>query len=589
MRSVDQALTIARKVMESKFPLAQLAFCAGSIVRGEGTDTSDIDLVVLFPSLKQAWRESLTFEGWPVEAFVHDPGTLHYFFKEVDAKSGVPSLPQMVHEGHVVWGKTEDAASYKKLATEIIRQGPPQLSQDDIRNLIYGISDLIDDLRAPRSREEAIGIAVRLYEVLGDFALRSNGFWSGNGKQVSRALERQIPQLFKDFTSAFEEFFSRGNTAGVISLAEKIVAPLGGFLFDGYRRTAPTTWRMDQGPANKDQTASRSIVAILYPGCIFFELALALELLAKKYSIVFASPDGTDHQASNGSAIKVSTSYENIDLENCAALLIPGGDPGSINDNTALDEIVRTANSKGIWLAAICAGPSLLAKAGVLKGRKVAHGYGPKQLEFLKSYFEGAHLTDEKFACDGNIITAKPEAHIDFAVEIASRLQATDASKANRTKDYYKGILGTKIRPLAIALIQNSRGQFLFDKGRDKIKNESFYRPLGGGMEFSESGNKALAREIVEELNQAVDVLKLVASLENIFTYEGQPGHETVMLFSAKFKDSDAYNKPEFDIYEGGVVVGKAVWRSLEEIRTEGAKLYPNGLEQIISTYKEGP
>lgn len=332
-----------------------------------------------------------------------------------------------------------------------------------------------------------------------------------------------------------------------------------------------------------DNSNKPSIVAILYPGCIFFELALALELLAEKYQVVFATPDGSDHQASNGSVLRATTSYKNVDLSNCRAVLVPGGDPGSIKDNKDIDEVIQAANDKGLWLAAICAGPSVLAKAKVLKGKRIAHGYGPKQLEFLKSYFEDVQLTEEKFVCDGNVITAKPEAHIDFAVEIACRLDAADASKANRIKDYYRGILGRKIRPLALALIHNPQRQYLFHKGHDKVKGEYFYRPLGGGIEFSESGQVALEREIVEELNQEVHVSGLTASFENIFTFDGLKGHEIIMLFSADFKNKSVYQQRELDIFESGVVIAKAVWRSVEEIKSEGSKLYPTGLEEVIN------
>lgn len=328
--------------------------------------------------------------------------------------------------------------------------------------------------------------------------------------------------------------------------------------------------------------ASGSIVAILYPGCIFFELALTLELLAEKYQIIFATPEGSDHQASNGSLIRVNTSYRDIDLTNCRAILIPGGNPESIKDNKTLDQVINSTNEKGIWLAAICAGPFVLAQANVLKGKKIAHSYGPKQLEFLKPLFEGVYLTEEKFICDGNIITAKPDAYIDFAVEIACRLNVVDAAKANRTKEYYRGILGKKIRPLALALIRNSKGQFLFHKGYDKIKNENFYRPLGGGIEFSESGQAALEREIMEELGQEVKVSSLTAAFENIFTFEGNPGHEIIMLFSAEFKNPNAYQLPEMDIYESGVAISRAVWRSAAEIKDQRANIYPNGLERFL-------
>jgi len=42
------------------------------------------------------------------------------------------------------------------------------------------------------------------------------------------------------------------------------------------------------------------------------------------------------------------------------------------------------------------------------------------------------------------------------------------------------------------------------------------------------------------------------------------------------------YFETELNIYESGTVISKAVWRSIEEIKAESAKLYPLGIEQII-------
>lgn len=250
-KTAENAKLISRKIVESKFSKAQVCFCAGSIVRGEGTETSAIDLVVVFPHLEKAWRESFLFEGWPVEAFVHDPATLNYFFQEVDAKSGVPSLPQMVVEGLVAWGENATANELKLAAKKIIEAGPAPLSADDIRNRIYGISDLIDDLKAPRSRAEAVGIGVRLYDSLGDFILRSQGHWSGDGKQISRALLKHLPNMHADFVQAFENFFAENNSNWVIQLAEKAVNPFGGLIFNGYKREAPASWRLPESEDHK--------------------------------------------------------------------------------------------------------------------------------------------------------------------------------------------------------------------------------------------------------------------------------------------------------------------------------------------------
>jgi hypothetical protein len=81
---------VASDILKDRYPDALLAFVAGSFNRGEATMFSDIDLVVIFQKLDNAWRESFVFQDWPVEVFAHDPETLRYFFRD-DAKSGVPS------------------------------------------------------------------------------------------------------------------------------------------------------------------------------------------------------------------------------------------------------------------------------------------------------------------------------------------------------------------------------------------------------------------------------------------------------------------------------------------------------------------
>lgn len=325
-----------------------------------------------------------------------------------------------------------------------------------------------------------------------------------------------------------------------------------------------------------------SVVVILYPGCIFFEIALATEILKDKFRIVYVTPDGSDHLASNGSVLKAQASYAGVDLKNARALLIPGGDPGSVVEDKNLDRLVQQAQMQNLWLAAICAGPLVLAKAGVLRGKKIAHGYGPKELDFLKSYFTDVNLSDAAFECDESILTAKPEAHIEFAVELACRLGVIDAGRSGKVKDYYRGVLGRKIRALALALIRNSRGEYLYHQGHDRVKGENFYRPLGGGIEFHESGETAVVRELDEELGARSSVTGLVASMENIFEYEGHRGHEIVLLFETELKDTELYDRKEIPIGESGQVIGKAVWRSIAAIHDEGAQLYPAGLESVL-------
>ncbi len=240
----DRILDVARRLCADRFNDADVAFAAGSIVRGEGTPYSDLDLVVVFDRLDHAWRESFHFDGVPVEAFVHDPSTLEYFFLEVDRPSGVPTLPNMVVEGVEIPGPTPLSQALKRRAAAIIEAGPPALDEAAERGMRYFVSDLLDDLRAPGSRDELIGAGVRLYEQLAAYLLRRRGRWSAKGKAIPRALRRLDPDLGDAFCDAFTALFAHADSGPVVRLSDDLLREAGGPLFDGYRAEAPAAWRL---------------------------------------------------------------------------------------------------------------------------------------------------------------------------------------------------------------------------------------------------------------------------------------------------------------------------------------------------------
>lgn len=135
------------------------------------------------------------------------------------------------------------------------------------------------------------------------------------------------------------------------------------------------------------------------------------------------------------------------------------------------------------------------------------------------------------------------------------------------------------IRPLAIAVIKNDKNQLLLHEARDSVKNETFYRPLGGGIHFGEKGQEALVREFREEINQELKDVKYIHTFENVFTYEGKPGHQIILLYKANLVSE---LKESYPIYEEGKTVGQAVWRSLSDIHKQNARIYPAGIEEYI-------
>lgn len=94
--------------------------------------------------------------------------------------------------------------------------------------------------------------------------------------------------------------------------------------------------------------------------------------------------------------------------------------PGGIGANHLQNEprvvnLVRRMASEGKVVAAICAAPKVLAKAGVLKGRRAT--WFPNSLTSAEA--EGVVRTEDAVIQDGNVITSRgPGTALDFALHL---------------------------------------------------------------------------------------------------------------------------------------------------------------------------
>ncbi|UOQ84923.1 NUDIX hydrolase [Gracilibacillus salinarum] len=137
------------------------------------------------------------------------------------------------------------------------------------------------------------------------------------------------------------------------------------------------------------------------------------------------------------------------------------------------------------------------------------------------------------------------------------------------------------IRPIVICIFSN-QDSILVAEGFDSMKGDYFYRPIGGGIEFGESSTDALIREITEEINQEIKNLSYLGAVENIFTFNGDNGHEIVMVYDAAFIDQSLYHIESFEGIEDGGEKIKLFWKPLNDFTERRLRLVPEGLITLI-------
>jgi len=144
--------------------------------------------------------------------------------------------------------------------------------------------------------------------------------------------------------------------------------------------------------------------------------------------ITIAKKKGRAIGAGGGEA-RVDLSLEEINMRDFSALVFAGG-PGAykyIKERKVI-EIIQEADKLKKIIGAICIAPTILARAGVLEGKKAtvwSNVLNKKPIKILEE--GGAKYLDEAVVVDGRVITANgPQAAKDFALKIIEVIKKYD-------------------------------------------------------------------------------------------------------------------------------------------------------------------
>ena len=120
----------------------------------------------------------------------------------------------------------------------------------------------------------------------------------------------------------------------------------------------------------------------------------------------------------HGAPVIADMLFEEVKEADVEMVVLPGGLPGAANldAHEGLDKLIMAFAEADKPLSAICAGPMVYGKRGLLKGKKATCYPG------FDKYLDGAHYTAALVEKDGNFITGKgPGAAMEFSFTIAEK------------------------------------------------------------------------------------------------------------------------------------------------------------------------
>lgn len=141
------------------------------------------------------------------------------------------------------------------------------------------------------------------------------------------------------------------------------------------------------------------------------------------------------------------------------------------------------------------------------------------------------------------------------------------------------------IRVIAAAVICQA-DRILVWEDYDPSTGEVVAVPLAGGIEFGETGEQAIERELAEEIGAIPARIRFLGLIEDIFEWAGKKRHELYLIYDVDLESQDAFAVKQLTVTEPDGASYVARWRPMSEFRGS-ARLVPEGLLELVEQVRK--
>ncbi|MBP2017519.1 hypothetical protein J2Z79_000902 [Symbiobacterium terraclitae] len=209
----------------------------GSVQRGEGQATSDLDFYVV-TSGREYWRAGRVVDGVQVELFFNPAPKMRERLEEGDAVA--------IHAfatGQLLLDRSGVGKALAARARQLWQEGPKPLTPWQAATWRYRLTDLAQDIEdvPPGSPEAHLLAGLLVPQVLEAFCAL-NRAWADKPKR----LLARIRQLDPELADMAAEFYRTSNPAVAVRIADRVLAPFGGRIhtYESDRVPIGERWRI---------------------------------------------------------------------------------------------------------------------------------------------------------------------------------------------------------------------------------------------------------------------------------------------------------------------------------------------------------
>jgi protein deglycase len=183
----------------------------------------------------------------------------------------------------------------------------------------------------------------------------------------------------------------------------------------------------------------KKVLLFVYDSFAEFEISILITCLnGSDYELVTCSPYSSGRTVTSAGKLKImpDKTINEVVPEDYSALIIPGGNPYHLLEDTSVSKMIRTFFDCNKLIGAICGGPALLGAAGILNHVKYSASLTQNDTQYLP-VMNWDNKEEEHLVADQNVITATGSNYIIFAEEVLRQLNIVPVEEKNPLQ-YFK-------------------------------------------------------------------------------------------------------------------------------------------------------